>query len=361
MANIGQHKSRLARELGVLAILGACLTCSAASGAEWADSMFNTGSHDFGTVASGSLAEFEFPFENRYRDDLHIVSVRSSCGCTIPRIKGNKDTYKSWEKGAIVAKLNTAVFSGSRSATITVTFDRPQYASVQLHIKTHIYNGVLLTPGSIQLGTVDQGVSAIQTLRITTPNRGLSVVGVEASNPYITAELGPRERVSGRWGYPLSIQLSAKTPPGYIRDHVMLVTDGYRKTRIPVTVDGRVTPSISISPEALFMGSVNPGDVVRKRVVVRGKEPFAITNAKSSDPRFVIDTSAASMLKSTHILPVEFTAGDESGNVTRSLYLEMDGGASASKIEAYAVVNELNTTDGKSPTEKVASGAVKHP
>jgi hypothetical protein len=360
VANIGRHKSRLARKLGVLVILGACLTCSAAFSAEWADSIFNTGSHDFGTVASGSLAEFEFPFENRYRDDLHIVSVRSSCGCTIPRIKEDKRTYKSWEKGAIVAKLNTSAFRGSRGATVTVTFDRPLYASVQLHVKTHIYSGVLLTPGSIQLGTVDQGVPASKTLRITTPNRGLSIVGVETSSPHISANIGPLDRVSGRWGYPLAVQLSAEAPSGYIRDHVMLITDGYRKTRIPVTVDGRVTPSISISPEALFMGLVNPGDMVRKQMVVRGKVPFAITNATSSDPRFVIDTSTASRPKSTHVLPVEFTAGDESGNVTHTLYLEMDGGASAGKIEAYAVVNELNTTERTSSTGKVANGAVKH-
>ena len=361
MGSIRRQKGRSVRQIHVLAILGACLTCSAASGAEWADSMFDTRSHDFSTVASGSLAEFEFPFENRYRDDLHIVSIRSSCGCTIPRVRGDKRTYKSWEKGAIVAKFNTSTFRGSRSATVTVTFDRPQYATVQLHVKGHIYGDVLLTPASIQLGTVHQGVPASQTLTITTPNRGISIVDVETSSAHVSAELGSLEHVSGRWVYPLAIQLSAKAPPGYIRDRVMLITDGSRKTRIPVTVEGRVMPSIAISPETLFMGVVDPGDTVRKQVVVRGREPFTITNTRSSDPRFVIDMSTASTPRSTHILPVEFTAGDESGKVTRTLYLEMDGGTSAGKIEAHAVVNEQNTSVGKSSKGKANNGIVKHP
>jgi hypothetical protein len=361
VVNIGRQKSRSVRELGVLVIVGAYLTCSTASGAEWADSMFDIKSHDFGTVASGSLAEFEFPFENSYLEDLHIVSVQSSCGCTIPRVKGDERTYKSWEKGAIVAKLNTAAFRGSRGATITVTVDRPQYARVQLHVKTHIYSGVLLAPGSIQLGTVHQGVPASKTLRITTPNRGLSIVSVETSSPHILAELGSLERVSGRWGYPLAVQLSAEAPCGYIRDHVMLITDGSRKARIPVTVDGWVTPPISISPEALFMGLVNPGETVRKRVVVRGREPFAITNARSKDPRFVIDTSTASTPKLTHVLPVEFTADAESGKVTHTLYLEMDGGTSAGKIEVYVTVNQRSTSEGKNSTGTVEDGIVKNP
>ncbi len=349
------------REIGVLVILGTCLIGSAASGAEWSDRIFNTRSHDFGTVALGSLVEFEFTFQNQYLDDLHIVSVRSSCGCSIPRIKGDKRTYKSWEKGAIVAKLNTSAFRGSRGATITVTIDRPLYARVQLHVKTHIYDGVLLTPGSIQLGTVHQGVSASQTLRITTPHRKLSIVGVETSSPHISAKLGPLERISGSWGYPLAVQLSAEAPPGYVRGYVMLITDGYRKTKIPVTIEGRVTPPISISPEALFMGLVDRGDTVRKQVVIRGRKPFVITNARSSDPRFVIDISTASTPKTTHILPVEFTADDESGKVTRTLYFEVDGGTSTGKIEAYAVVNQRNTSEGKSSTGKVDNLTAKPP
>ncbi len=358
VANIKRQKGRPVREASALAILGACLTCSAASGAQWADSMFDTRSHDFGTVASASLAEFEFPFENSYLDDLHIVSVRSSCGCTIPRVKGDKRSYKSWEKGAIVAKLNTSAFRGSRGATITVTFDRPQYAQVQLHVKTHIYSDVLLTPGSIQFGTVHQGEPENQTLRIATPNRGISIVGVETSNPHISAELGPLERVSGRWGYQLAVRLDAEAPPGFLKDHVMLITDGYRKTRIPVTVDGLVSPPFSISPDALFMGPVNPGDTVRKRVVVRGREPFVITKARSKDPRFVIDTSTASTPKSIHVLPVEFTADDQSGNVQRTLYFEMEGGASAGEIQAYVVVAEPEAGKRRDSVERANDAIV---
>lgn len=47
-------------------------------GQEWAAKMFTTTSHDFGTVARGERAEFEFVLENLYVEDVHIVGVRTS-------------------------------------------------------------------------------------------------------------------------------------------------------------------------------------------------------------------------------------------------------------------------------------------
>ena len=76
-----------------------------ASAQEWATKMFKTKSHDFGSVARGAEAEFSFEFENLYEEDLHVASVRSSCGCTTPTIA--KRDLKTFEKSQIVAKYNT--------------------------------------------------------------------------------------------------------------------------------------------------------------------------------------------------------------------------------------------------------------
>ena len=49
-----------------------------ALGLDWTTKMFETTSHDFGTVARGERAEFEFVLENLYVEDVHIVGVRTS-------------------------------------------------------------------------------------------------------------------------------------------------------------------------------------------------------------------------------------------------------------------------------------------
>ena len=102
----------------------------------WAAEMFKTLDHDFRTVGRGTKSEFHFELQNKFQEDVHIAAVRTSCGCTTPSI--SKKTLKTLESGAIIAKFNTDTFIGPKAATVTVVFDRPYYAEVQLKVKGFI-------------------------------------------------------------------------------------------------------------------------------------------------------------------------------------------------------------------------------
>ena len=64
------------------------------------------------------------PFErtNLCLEGVHIASLRSTCGCTTPRIE--KQTLKTYGKGAIIAHINSDRFLGHQTATLTVTLDK---------------------------------------------------------------------------------------------------------------------------------------------------------------------------------------------------------------------------------------------
>ena len=115
-----------------------------ALGLDWTTKMFETTSHDFGTVARGERAEFEFVLENLYVEDVHISAVRASCSCTTPEIK--VATLKTHKKGAIVAKFNTAAFLVRKNATLTVTFDKPFLAEMQLQVRGTVVAKTVQTP-----------------------------------------------------------------------------------------------------------------------------------------------------------------------------------------------------------------------
>ena len=100
---------------------------------EWAQKMFKIVDYDFGTVARGAKAEFDFELENIYKEDVHVASVRTSCNCTTPKIINPE--LKTWEKGKVRAIFNTRSFLGARSATVTVVIDKPYPAEVQLSVK----------------------------------------------------------------------------------------------------------------------------------------------------------------------------------------------------------------------------------
>ena len=125
--------------------------------------MFTARSYDFGNIARGAKTEIAFELTNLYLEDVHIAGVQSSCGCTTPRIE--KDTLKTYEKGAIIAHINSDRFLGNRGATISVTIDKPLYAEVQLYVKVHIYETCSLNRPASRLGALIAGIPLSGRLR----------------------------------------------------------------------------------------------------------------------------------------------------------------------------------------------------
>src|SRR5215510_511224 len=84
----------------------------------WVTKMFGETKHDFGTVARGADTVYKFPIKNIYKQDVELLSVSSSCGCTSPSIE--KKALKTGQTGYLTAVFNTRTFSGIHGATLTV-------------------------------------------------------------------------------------------------------------------------------------------------------------------------------------------------------------------------------------------------
>jgi hypothetical protein len=321
----------------VLAIALVVSALTPAWSQEWATKMFETTSHDFGTVARGAKAEYEFVFSNIYVEDVHVASVRTSCGCTTPVIK--TPSLKTYEKGAILAIFNTPKFIGQRGATLTVTFDKPYYAEVQLQVSGYIRSDVVLDPGSAEFGTVEQGTAAEKTLAINYAGRDdWEIVDVKSANPHLSGKVVETRRGDGLVSYNLVVRIDENAPVGYVDDHLVLVTNDRSSTEVPVPVEGIVQAGIRVSPASLFMGVVQPGQKVTKQVVVKGNKPFRIISVNCDGKDFHFDTSKDKTPKELHLIPVTFVAGKEPGKVSKTIRIETDLGDASQVLSAYAVV-----------------------
>jgi len=272
---------------------------------DWVRPMFNRTSIDVGTVARGASAEYRFTVENIYEEDAHIASVSSSCGCTIPTV--TKQLLKTWEKGEIIVKIDTRSEPGRKNATITVVFDKPFPREIQLHVYTHIRGDVVVQPGAVQFGTVNQGAGANQTCKITYAGRSdWRIDRVECANPSIQASAVETSRQGGQIAYDLFVKLKADAPSGYVQGPLMLVTNDYdaKAGRIPVNIEGYVSPALTIRPGFLSFGTAAPGKPVVQNLVLQGRAPFRVLAVRSTDPRFQCKLPTES--KIFHILPVTF-------------------------------------------------------
>jgi hypothetical protein len=314
------------RAFACAVIVATCIGADAAYSQEWARKMFPVTSHNFGTVAKGSKTEYRFVFRNIYKEDLHVVGVRTSCGCTSPEV--TKHDLKTHETGEVVAKFNTRTFLGQHGATLTVTFDKPFHAEVQLRVAGNIRGDVTFEPPFVDLGNVDLGAGAERQVRVTrVGSAAWDITDVRSANPNFEVSLSKPTRSPSQTAYDLTLRLKPDAPAGYVKGQLILVTTDARATQIPMDVEGRVVAAVTVSPQLLSLGAVKCGGTVTKNVVVRANRDFCITGVSCEDGCLTCEprTTPAKV----HILPVTFQAGDVAGRVEQQLKIRTDLGEGA--------------------------------
>ncbi len=301
------------------------LAGSTGFGQQWAKDMFDHTSHDFGTVARGAKVEHTFTLENIYVEDAEIKEIRSTCGCTTTKI--SQSLLKTWEKAEIVVVVDTRAYLGQRDSTLTVVLSKPFPAEVRLHVHCYIRSDVVVQPGAVRFGSVPQGVDATRKVTVSYAGRNdWRIERVESHAAHLQAQAVETGRAAGQVTYELVVNLTGGAPVGYVRDHVVLVTNDTnpRAARVPVLVEGVVVSPLSVRPSPLLLGVVQVGQSVTRRLVVQGVKPFRIVAAECSDKRFRLAVPQES--KNIQLLPVTFESDEASGKVTGTIGIETDRG-----------------------------------
>jgi hypothetical protein len=330
---------------------------------DWARKMFSESSHDFGTVARGAKVEYRFQFNNPYQETAHVAGVRSSCGCTEPTV--TKSELKTYAQGEVVASFNTRSFTGNHSATITVTFDKPFYAEVQLNVWGDIRSDLQVQPEMVELGTIDQGQEVDRKLTVT--HSGLAdwkILDVRSVNSNYEVEVKNGPKSLGQVSYDLLVHLKKDAPPGYLKDQLILVTNDSRITQFPIEVEGLVKAELTASPQSLVLGMVEPGKTASKSIVVQdSRRPFKVIAVHCDDDAFYFKTDdAAKAAKAVQVIPVVFTAPDKPGKIIKKIRIETDLGKSfVVEVTAQAEVKgterpaEATTATPRATADKTAA------
>jgi hypothetical protein len=326
----------------------------AAHAQDWAKKMFTKTSHDFGTVVRGAKTEFRFPFKNIYVEDLHVASVRSSCGCTTPEV--TKRDLKTYETGYIVATYNTHAFTGHRGATVTVTFDKPFYAEVQLQVIGNIRGDIVVQPNFVNLGTVNQGQPAERSITVTQTSRpNWKITDVRSANTNFEVDVIQRRRVAGQVSYDLKVKLKETAPAGFIKDQLILVSNDQQAATFPIDVEGRVVPELTIN-QLINFGSLDAGGKATKPLIVRGQKPFKILNVTCEDERFTFklpDPGASP--KTLYTIPVTFVADGKPGKISQKIVVQTDRGAAALPAVTAQAIVKSNITPSPEAAETSVS------
>lgn len=305
-----------------LTLLALAVPCQ---GYDWASELFESRTHDFGTVARAAKTEHVFEFENRTDQPIQISHVRASCGCTTPIVP--EKTVAPGAKGKVIARFNTGSFVGQRGATLTVVFNRPTYREVQLRVDGYVRRDIVCNPGSIEFGQTQESQVASKEISIQYAGRNdWQITDVTSEVPGLEFELKETRRGNGRVGYSLLATWQAESA-GYLQTDVVLKTNDSRRPTIPLSVTGQSISTLQVSPANLYLGQIAPGQAVTKRVIVRANDEFRLTGVNSEDSRVTVNFDEEA--KKIQMVELTFVADEKAGEFQAQVMIETDAGDNA--------------------------------
>ena len=266
--------------------------------------LFKTTNHDFGTVARAAKTEYRFTFDNPYNQTIQVRSVRTSCGCTTPSVE--TEIVPPGGRGSILAKFNTGTHTGSRSATLTVTFDKPTFSEIQLHVKGYIRSDVVFQPGEAAFGNMMQGTSKSIEVGVDYAGKpAWKINQVTSSDSFITVVPTEVSRQNGRVRYNLVVSMSGGAPVGPLESELVVHTNDRNLTTVPLRLMANIAPEISVSPQTLSLGDIVQGAPIKQLIVLKGHQPFLIKSIESRE--FDIEAKLSEESKTLHALPMIIT------------------------------------------------------
>lgn len=242
----------------------------------WAEKMLQEGlSHDFGTIPRGAQLLHRFPITNIYAVRMEITAVQSGCGCV--SAAAAKRVLEPKESTTIDVHMDASRFQGRKSVGIRVSVGPEFVSSAELRVTAQSRADFVFNPGQIQFGVVNAGSGTTQTVDVEyAGTQNLTISDVVVNNLPIEATVSELYRKPGKIGYQVKAMLKSSAPAGLFKDLIYLKTSDPGMPMVGLLVEGTVQSAMSLSPSSLSLGQVQAGDVLTRRVVVRGQQPFTI-------------------------------------------------------------------------------------
>lgn len=296
----------------------------------WADALVDRRKVDFGVIATGSEAIETLKVTNNLTTTVQLSGVSTGCQCASATITGPRQLAPN-QSTTIEVRMNTLAYTRKRETKLTIGFDAPALATVEVPIEAYIRTDVVFEPGKLDFGSVDFGKGAEQSVKVTYAGRpDWQIVRVKCTNPALKCQSNLISRnespVNGiNVEYSLQFQLLPQAQPGRFQEYVTLETDDAANPFIPLMVLGTVQPDISITNPRIEIKALRPGQTATARVVVRGIRPFVVSEVNCGGLKDCFTVRMGETPEKLQVVDMTFTAPDRPGRFTERMQLKVEG------------------------------------
>ncbi len=243
---------------------------------------FNELTHEFGVISDEKEVETKFKFTNSGTQELEIVNLQGSCGCTVPAL--GKKKYAPGESGEITVKYNPHNRRGKQHTNVTVTTNVADKQQVVLGLQSEVKPTVLTEPQVATLGQIEKGKEGKTTLTITSRKLDLVVTQVTPNDAKVNAKIGEKKEVEVEGEkaiqFPIEITLASEAPVGQIQTQCIVRTNDPQRT-LNFMVLGEVVGQVKVEPQRITLGGLTPGQDINTsfRVTSRAGQTLAVSGA----------------------------------------------------------------------------------
>ena len=219
--------------------------------------------------------------------------------------------------------MDTTRFVGPKTVTIFVQFSTPSFEEVRLWVQANGRNDFAVAPDTLAMGSIKRGSSPSAAVVVTfygMPDTKITEVKTESN--YIQTEVKAIKTEGGEAAFELKASLRSDTPTGKWYSDVWLKTNNpsIPQLRVPLTVE--VESALSVSPDLVSIGQLKVEAESERRVVIRGAQPFKITEIEGTDDVLSVKDSTEEA-KPIHVLTVKFKP-TASGELKRKIKVKTD-------------------------------------
>lgn len=240
---------------------------------------------DFGKMPQMVKRDTVFTFTNLGDEPLHILDVRTSCGCTAAL--ASEPIIQPGKKGTVDVTFDSKQFRGKVHKSVTVYSNDPGEPKASLKITADVEATINYSPTSFRLGTVKKGEKVTESVRIAAKkDKGLTVKDVQLSAEHFTwtkrEVADPDSQI-----YIIEFSLRPEVPLGRLQERMVIDTGVEGAKPISINIRADVVNHFKTNPPVVNLGSFRQGKATSQVVVIQPleKTSYNVESVQSTHPQ----------------------------------------------------------------------------
>ena len=262
--------------------------------------------HDFGVLPPDTWYVCEFEFTNTGDEPLKLGKVKSTCGCTIPKL--SKNQYEPGESGVLRVKYHSEKKPGQVTRHIIVPSNDKDNPRITLTVVANVELKVKYEPKTLELVLDKDNAGCPRITLKSLDAREFSIKRFKSTLDCITADYDPSVKA-----VEFVIEPKVDMEKLKMRLHGSLNIDLTHPGCKTINIPFKTLPMFKLSPPSIVIFDADPQQPIRKQVWLKCNYARSYKVESASSQKGIIKVLSQEKVGDRYRFELEITAPPATG------------------------------------------------